>query len=45
MVFKKWYNEKGKTECELPEEDNGTVIRYAYAKGKKIVDRGVFRRD
>ncbi|USS41071.1 glycosyltransferase family 39 protein [Thermococcus aggregans] len=44
LVFKKWYNVKGKNEFELPEEVNGTVIRYAYAVGKKIVDRGIFRR-
>ena len=44
LVFKKWYNVKGKKEFELPEEVIGTVIRYAYAVGKKIVDRGVFRR-
>ncbi|ACS89078.1 STT3 domain-containing protein [Thermococcus sibiricus] len=44
-VFEKWYEVKGKEEFELPEEVNGTVIRYAYAVGKKIVDRGIFRRD
>jgi len=44
LVFKKWYNVKSKNEFELPEEVNGTVIRYAYAVGKKIVDRGIFRR-
>jgi dolichyl-diphosphooligosaccharide--protein glycosyltransferase len=44
MVFGKWYDVKGLEEFELPSEVNGTVIRYAYAEGKKIVDRGVFRR-
>ena len=44
LVFKKWYNVKGKNEFELPEEVNGTVVRYAYAVGKKIVDKGIFRR-
>ncbi|WP_175060107.1 STT3 domain-containing protein [Thermococcus sp. 2319x1] len=41
-VFEEWYNVKGMEEFELPAV-NGTVIRYAYAEGKKIVDRGVFR--
>jgi len=45
LVFKKWYGVKGKNEFELPEEVNGTVIKYAYVVGKKIVDRGIFRRD
>jgi len=44
MVFKKWYNVKGLEEFELPDEVNGTVIRYAYAEGKKIIDRGIFRK-
>ncbi|AGT34253.1 hypothetical protein OCC_13845 [Thermococcus litoralis DSM 5473] len=44
-VFEKWYPVKGLEEFELPSEVNGTVIRYAYAVGKKIVDRGVFRRE
>jgi len=43
-VFEKWYPVKGLEEFELPSEVNGTVIRYAYAVGKKIVDRGVFRK-
>ncbi|AGT34252.1 protein-export membrane protein [Thermococcus litoralis DSM 5473] len=43
-VFEKWYGVKGLEEFELPSEVNGTVIRYAYAVGKKIVDRGVFRK-
>jgi len=43
-VFEKWYDVKGMEEFELPKEVNGTVIRYAYAVGKKIVDRGIFRR-
>jgi len=42
-VFEKWYDVKGMEEFELPKEVNGTVIRYAYAVGKKIVDRGIFR--
>lgn len=41
QVFSKWYDVKGKEEFELPEEVNGTVIRYAYAVGKRIVDRGI----
>ncbi|NJE12827.1 STT3 domain-containing protein [Thermococcus sp. LS2] len=45
-VFEKWYPVKGKTEFILPKDQvNGTVIRYAYAEGKKIVDRGVFRKE
>ncbi|MCO6042250.1 STT3 domain-containing protein [Thermococcus alcaliphilus] len=44
MVFSKWYPVKGLEEFELPSEVNGTVIRYAYAEGKKVVDRGIFRR-
>ncbi|ALM76371.1 STT3 domain-containing protein [Thermococcus barophilus] len=45
QVFKKWYPVKGKNEFILPKDQvNGTVIRYAYAEGKKIVDRGVFRK-
>ncbi|WP_084593934.1 glycosyltransferase family 39 protein [Palaeococcus ferrophilus] len=43
LVFKKWYGVKGLEEFELPGDVNGTVIRYAYAEGKQIVDRGVFR--
>jgi len=42
-VFGKWYDVKGLEEFELPSEVNGTVIRYAYAEGKKTVDRGIFR--
>ncbi|MBO8175050.1 MAG: oligosaccharyl transferase, STT3 subunit [Thermococcus sp.] len=46
QVFKKWYSVKGKTEfILLKDQVNGTVIRYAYAEGKKIVDRGVFRKE
>lgn len=44
-VFEKWYTVKGLAEFELPGEVNGTVIRYTYAEGKQIVDRGVFRRE
>ncbi|AIU69540.1 oligosaccharyl transferase, STT3 subunit [Thermococcus eurythermalis] len=44
QVFNKWYDVKGKEEFELPEEVNGTVIRYAYAMDKKVIDRGIFRR-
>ncbi|ADT85052.1 STT3 domain-containing protein [Thermococcus barophilus] len=45
LVFKRWYPVKGKNEFILPKDQvNGTVIRYAYAEGKKIVDRGVFRK-
>ena len=40
-VFEKWYSVRNKEEFELPEEVNGTVIRYAYAIGKRIVDRGI----
>ncbi|WP_232473533.1 STT3 domain-containing protein [Thermococcus profundus] len=45
LVFHKWYGVKGKETFELPSEVKGIVIRYAYAEGKKIVDRGIFRRD
>jgi len=43
-VFKRWYDVKGKTEFILPENLNGSVVvRYTYAKGRTVLDRGVFR--
>jgi len=46
QVFKKWYPVKGKTEFILPKDQvNGTVIRYTYAEKKKVLDRGVFRKE
>ncbi|MDK2783383.1 MAG: dolichyl-phosphooligosaccharide-protein glycotransferase [Thermococcaceae archaeon] len=42
-VFENWYDVRGMEEFKLSKEVNGTVIRYAYAVGKKIVDRGIFR--
>jgi len=44
LVFRKWYGVKGRNEFVLPKNLNGSVVvRYAYAEGKVIVDRGVFR--
>ncbi|WP_457754606.1 oligosaccharyl transferase, STT3 subunit [Thermococcus sp.] len=46
LVLKEWYPVKGKNELILPKDQvNGTVIKYAYTEGKKIVDRGVFRKN
>ncbi|AFK22058.1 STT3 domain-containing protein [Pyrococcus sp. ST04] len=46
LVFKKWYSVKGKEEFLLPLDLNGSVVvRYAYAEGRTIVDRGVLRLD
>ncbi|MDI3475595.1 MAG: dolichyl-phosphooligosaccharide-protein glycotransferase [Thermococcaceae archaeon] len=46
IVFKKWYGVKGLEEFKLPENINGTVVvRYTYVKGKKVLDRGIFRLD
>ena len=44
-VFEREYNVENKAEFKLPKEVEGDVIRYAYIKGKKILDRGIFRRD
>jgi len=45
LVFKKWYPVKGLEEFELPDNMNGSVVvRYAYVQGKKVLDRGIFRR-
>ena len=44
MVYRKWFNLKGKSEFLLPENLNGSVvIRYTYSNGKTVLDRGVFR--
>jgi len=45
IVFEREYNVENKAEFKLPKEVEGDVIRYAYIKGKKILDRGIFRRD
>lgn len=44
-VFKKWYSVRGKKEFAIPAEVQGVVIRYAYYQNKKVLDRGLFRRD
>jgi len=43
-VFENWYDVRGMEEFKLSKEVNGTVIRYAYAVGKKTVDMGIVRR-
>ena len=46
MVFKGWYNVKGKEEFVLPKNLNGSVVvRYVYMRKKTTLDRGVFRID
>jgi len=45
IVLEREYNVEKKAEFKLPKEVEGDVIRYAYIKGKKILDRGLFRRD
>jgi len=42
MVLSKWYNVKGKNEFIVPKV-NASVARYVLKRGKKVVDRGVFR--
>ncbi|WP_297503050.1 glycosyltransferase family 39 protein [Thermococcus sp.] len=44
LVYRKWFNVKGKDEFILPENLNGSVVvRYIYSEGKTVLDRGVFR--
>ncbi|WP_167888171.1 hypothetical protein [Thermococcus sp. MV5] len=45
IVFEKEYNVENKAEFKLLKEVEGEVIRYAYIKGKKVLDKGIFRRD
>ena len=44
LVYKKWFNVRGKSEFVLPGNLNGSVVvRYTYIGGKTVLDRGVFR--
>ncbi|WP_297510644.1 STT3 domain-containing protein [Thermococcus sp.] len=46
LVYKKWFNVKGKDEFILPENLNGSVVvRYTYTKKGLVLDRGIFRID
>ena len=44
LVFQKWYGVKNSMEFVLPRNLNGSVVvRYTYTRGKRVLDRGVFR--
>ncbi|WP_297495286.1 STT3 domain-containing protein [Thermococcus sp.] len=44
LVYRKWFNVKGKSEFILPEDLNGSVVvRYVYVQKGTVLDRGVFR--
>ena len=44
LVYRKWFNVKGKGEFTLPKNLNGSVvIRYIYVQKGTVLDRGVFR--
>ncbi|WP_297548206.1 STT3 domain-containing protein [Thermococcus sp.] len=44
LVYRKWFNVKGKSEFTLPKNLNGSVVvRYVYVQKGTVLDRGVFR--